>query len=687
MGAEYSLPPPDIPLSAPEYRVDPELEFTPLPQEYGQGTSPEPDRPEKKRRLRKLLAVPAILLLSFLFVHVSGGSKSVKPSAVPDDLPKGSVMIDVIDYYTNIEADTVNYRYQLYLRESQADGVFGDPAMPWPVEVTATVTDEDGNVAASTENPDIWTEGRSLGEHTIDAAGLKGSLILRLRAEYTQDGEQRQTTVYVPLCRDPGECYFMIDYAMLDPSDRRVTFEYWVDRKGSAEMIVPVEATLIDSEGRTAHPKVDPVMWSSDPYLDPDCKWIDAADLNDNLTLILKTEYTGEDGRQHQSMAARQVVIIGKSTEFEDPQFETAAAITALSRSDVSFTAAFKTTQDSGSYFDMTPNALSLVWQDENGEELYRDYLDADSVQSEESFDFAKSPPWGEWPDWSFSYSGKHWFYDSTYYDKSEYIGKEKSVYAELTLFNRFDGRRYTLRSEPVPAPQEVNYPLGDGEIVITVYNDTTTFEFPTVVSSGGYLTALARTTIAESDFTSYTMPSALTPSGYDFAGWVVHVGNPFTDDTAAELYTEFSGDPPVDRLLGEGNYAFAVGTTLTKEDIEKVPPSGDGKRWVDVHAVWIEKNPSQKLLRLDDGLGNVAEYGMMVPLASEGYLYLCRYPVPEREGYVFDGWYNESGERVDLLLCYFSFTPMTYDANGSFTGYDWSRSEAVTLTAHWRKG
>ena len=72
-------------------------------------------------------------------------------------------------------------------------------------------------------------------------------------------------------------------------------------------------------------------------------------------------------------------------------------------------------------------------------------------------------------------------------------------------------------------------------------------------------------------------------------------------------------------------------------------------------------------------------------PIASEGYLYLCNYPVPEREGLVFDGWYDDDGKRVEMLVCYFSFVPMLRNADGSFAGYDWGSYVPVHLTAHWR--
>ena len=461
--AEYSLPPPEIPIPAQEFRADPELEFPPLPPEYGQRTVPEPEA-KKKRSLRKLLAAPAMLLLSFVIAQAGSTAPSeptpdtpaepgyVKPLTVEAELPRGSVMIDVNDYYTGVEGDTLNYRYMLY-NSAVEENSLND--LPWPITVTAAVIDEDGSTVESSENPDVWTMGRSLDEHSIDVKGLRGDLILRLRAEYEQDGEQRQTTVYVPMARDAGRNMFMIEYAMLDPSNRMVEFEYWVDRRGGAEMILPVYATLVDSEGRTAHPSVNPVQWSSDPNLDPDSKRIDASGLNDDLTLILRCVYTGPDGTTQTTMAARQVVILGRSVEFEDPPIGTSAAITGLSRTDVSFTASFSTTKESGSYYDMTPYAVALVWLNENGDELYRDWLDADSIETQKSFDLSISPPWGEWPLWSFRYSGKHWFYDNSFYDKSEYIGRERAVCLDLTLYNRYTGRKYSLRSDPVPAPEQ----------------------------------------------------------------------------------------------------------------------------------------------------------------------------------------------------------------------------------------
>ena len=692
--AEYSLPPPEISDPGREFRFDPATEYTPLPPEYGQRTTEQPPEPKKKRGLRKLLAAPAVLLLSFVLAHAGGSVPGqptpntpgyVKPSTVTADLPRGSVVIDVNDYYTGVEGDTLNYRYMLY-NSAVEENSLSD--LPWPITVTASVTDEDGKTASAPENPDVWTMGRSLDEHAIDVKGLRGDLILRLRAEYEQDGAQRQTTVYVPLSRHPGVNAPIIDYAMLDPATRRVTFDYWIDRNFGGAMIVPVDATVIDSQGRTAHPPVNPVMWSSGPS-DENSKWADAANLNDDLTLLLRTQYTDVDGKTYSLTAARQVVIIGRSTEFEDPRLDTSAKIDSITKTDVSFTAAFQTTHESGSYYDMAVYGADLVWLDGNGEELFRDGLSREDVKAEKSFAREKSPPWGEWPDWNFTYSGRHYFLDETaYHYDADAVEKAQSVCVELTVYNRYTGRKYEIRSDPVPKP-ESSYPLGDGEIVLTVYYDTPQGDFPSFLTADqNGAGILMQKTFSESSFTGYSLPETATPpspSGYTFGGWAIHVGNPFDEGATADPFKEYNGDPPVDAVITQDSFAFSV-DYVGREEVERVPPSADGKRYVNVHACWIQENPSEYLLWLDDGSGTVRMFGMDVPLASEGFLYLCNYPVPEREGYTFDGWYDKDGRRVELLSCYFSFTPMIYDSDGKFIGYDWEKGqEPVTLYAHWK--
>ena len=267
-------------------------------------------------------------------------------------------------------------------------------------------------------------------------------------------------------------------------------------------------------------------------------------------------------------------------------------------------------------------------------------------------------------------------------------LGAQLSLY--VILEDQLTGERWTIVTNRVDAieaesPYET-WPLEDGKLTITVYNDTTTYEFPGNVDTGEVQTVLALDTMPESEFTEYLLPGALTPEGYEFAGWVIHVNNPMDLSSESNLFMEYNGDPPVEALL-EGGYAFPVQGTLTREDVERVPPSEDGVRYVNVHAVWIVSEPEEELLFLDDGDGNVSAYGMDVPLASEGYLYLCNYPTPKREGQVFEGWYDSDGNQVELLMCYFSFVSTLKNEDGSFDGYDWGSYEPVRLTAHWRPG
>ena len=261
----------------------------------------------------------------------------------------------------------------------------------------------------------------------------------------------------------------------------------------------------------------------------------------------------------------------------------------------------------------------------------------------------------------------------------------ELSVY--VSLRDASTGYIYYVESNRIETgPNLPTYPLESGKVVITVYNDTTLFEYPSQIEGDdGYLTLLTVETFDAADFTSYELPDPLPPTGFTFAGWVIHVNDPFDYGSDATLFEDYNGDPPPETMLNETNYAFPVESTLTREDLEKVPPDEEGNRFVNVHAVWIKEDP-EGLLILDDGFGNTVRYSMEIPLASEGYLYLFRYPVPTHpDGLTFNGWYDEEGNRVDLLMSFFSFYKVVRDEDGNFEYYDWNSSEEVYLTARWK--
>lgn len=341
----------------------------------------------------------------------------------------------------------------------------------------------------------------------------------------------------------------------------------------------------------------------------------------------------------------------------------TLSAQLEISDSVVKLTADFKPAADDRTVYDMAVESCRTDWLDADGQIVTVSDLAAEEASGQ-----------GE--------AGMRFVCTGSTDEINTFDGIESAV-GRISLRDAATGRIFTAETEPVAYSHEAAYPIGNGNIVLTVYNDTTIYDVASPVSTDGWITVLASETIPEADFAGYQLPEPTAPDGYGFAGWVVHVGNPFDNGSDRDVFAEFNGDPPVDILL-DGS-VFTVETTLTKKDVERIPPSADGNRYVNVHACWIQQNPSDIRLYLDDGSGNAEGYSMDVPLASEGYLYLCSYPVPEREGYAFDGWYDKDGNRVDMLVCYFSFVPALRDENGNFTGYDWGKNDTVTLYAHWK--
>ena len=425
---------------------------------------------------------------------------------------------------------------------------------------------------------------------------------------------------------------------------------------------VSVYAQVTDANNRAVHPEQEPDVWEDyrDRYEELS---INAAGLEGDLILTLRGVYT-EKGEERQT-------VVELPLEEIPPMPALNGVLELFPGGDIDFTATLQPQPGDDHDYDLQ------VW-----------YMGQYAWYEDEQMGFSLGDNPRDFPVEGDRESGYTVHYAGGSAAASLPDGAELSVYVGIKDLTT--GYIYDIESNRVSAEAARNtlpsYPLADGKISFVVYNDTTIYEFPsTVTVEDNYITILDVNTFPEAGFTEYELPEPMTPSGYTFAGWVVHVGNPFDLDSGTNPFEEYQGDPPVDTLLGEGCYAFAVGDVVTKEDVEKVPPGEDGIRRVNVHPVWIATNPSMELLVLDDGLGNETRDGMEVPMASEGYLYLCNYPVPERDGLVFDGWYDDDGNRVDLLVCYFSFVPMTYDSAGNFTGYDWSTMNVVRLTAHWR--
>jgi len=245
------------------------------------------------------------------------------------------------------------------------------------------------------------------------------------------------------------------------------------------------------------------------------------------------------------------------------------------------------------------------------------------------------------------------------------------------------------LQEEPPgELPEEIEevyavFPLADGTIHVTVYNDT--FDLANMdwdnYQPGDDLRILLREDYAEATFTELTLPEPDTSEDaevddYTFAGWVLHYGNPMDLD--------YTPDPE------NGPFARAVGDTLTREEVEWVPVSDDGVRYVNIHAMWLpaENEDAFLPLVLDDGMGGRSTYEGSTPYASEGYVYLAAFPAPEREDYVFTGWYDPEGNRVEAVAYTDFLDPIdAVDWEGNpYTDYDWGNPHPVVLTAGWRE-
>ena len=575
---EFNKHPPELAAPPPELELRPEREITAPPPEFGQGTAP-PAEKKRKRGLRQLLAIPAVLAILFLCLHNIEPVPAVEvptepfepvPTAepVPSEtlpiettteapaLPAGSLVFDV-DYAVRRD-DAVLYSYDLYI-PIPSEGASWEQIEAyqnsfWPVSVYAQVSDANGHAVHREDDPDVWEDFRSRTEYAVNAAGLEGELTLTLTAVYTEDGEERSSV--------------------------------WTGTLAEIPPAPTLSATL------ERIPGTDDIDFTA--LLQPQP--------GDDHVYELQVSYMGQivhDGEETMGLS------LG-----DDPR-----ELPVEGDSETGYTARYT----GGSALGSLPEGLEL----------------------------------------------------------SVYVG----------LRDETTGYVYSIESNRIEAgPAIPTYPLESGKVVITVYNDTTMFEFPSQIrGDDGYLTLLSAEAFDAAEFTSYELPDPLIPSGYSFAGWVIHVNAPFDYSSEEELFGIYNGDPPREAMLNESNYAFPVEKVLTREDLEKVPPDAEGNRFVNVHAVWIQEG-GDGLLNFDDGYGHVTPYSMMLPLASEGYIYLCRYPVPTSpEGKTFDGWYDAEGNRVEMLMCYFSFTPELRDAEGNFQGYDWGRSEAVTLIAHWR--
>ena len=216
-------------------------------------------------------------------------------------------------------------------------------------------------------------------------------------------------------------------------------------------------------------------------------------------------------------------------------------------------------------------------------------------------------------------------------------------------------------RSEPIDG----QYPLEGGILYYKIYNETHLAN-PTAdawerILEGGEISIeqlLAGEVI--------TLPQPEIPDGFEFLGWAAHFSG------EKETYPKWS-------LLTE---------SVTAEDALRIKPDEDGNRSLDIHAVWRTRDPEawQIMMVLDANGGTIEGqpsqiYNTLTPKYSGGTVYLCGYPVPEREGYHFAGWYLTTDEG-DILVETLPASRFFAEKDGE---PDYSQPIELHLVAEWK--
>lgn len=217
------------------------------------------------------------------------------------------------------------------------------------------------------------------------------------------------------------------------------------------------------------------------------------------------------------------------------------------------------------------------------------------------------------------------------------------------------DGKTDDFENGVILSPLPV-YPLEDTTDYYTVYLDIFDPAEPDGIKRG------------ESGFIfeqqlliglSQSLENPPTADGYRFTGWVMYYSGGRTG------------------LVEE----------INSENVSYVKPEGGGRN-IEIHASWRSENQDGGLrLFLDANGGNIdgrqsAEYNAEGPMMSGTYVYLCSYPVPERDGYTFAGWYEDAActKKAREVIHGTAF----YEKDGNEP--DYTRPKEVKLYAGWAK-
>ena len=448
---------------------------------------------------------------------------------------------------------------------------------------------------------------------------------------------------------EEGDPTIFIDYAYYTPAASSdfsmVDYSYSIDPNETSYPI-RVYAKVVDGKGKEAVPETDPDIWDSDrDLLIYSMETTGLSETGMKLVITAEFEKDGETRQVAVSKAVEREVFPEVSIEIDYAKYIPAVGGNPAF---VGYSYTIKTDDDS-----IYPISVHSFLEDGSGTVKGRDG-DPAVIDKGAAIDEYQILPAGLKGDLKLSLS-------------AEFAYRNGSI----TIFAESPVDMSAKADEPEPEPQ--TWPLGDGMVFITVYNNSFDFEsaddplFP-------MMKILLHEEMNEADWQDITLPDAYDPNeDWDPAGFILHYNGEFDFgyDNASE-YSEFV------HVL-EGN-------VLTKEDIELVPPTADGSRYVNVHVMWYPlRNYDFKLrleLALNDGTDDAEVWEADQPFASEGYTYLAVFGEPERDGYTFTGWYDAEGNKVDYVSYYDFFDPLP-DAQ-TREDRDWEHPKTVRLTAGW---
>lgn len=202
----------------------------------------------------------------------------------------------------------------------------------------------------------------------------------------------------------------------------------------------------------------------------------------------------------------------------------------------------------------------------------------------------------------------------------------------------------------PETLPEPSTYPLADGTLDITVYNGSPD------MAQNGENKLLYQAVIPEAEFTGLSLPPYEPQEGFQFLGFVLRA------DTGSRLLTE----------------------NMSPEDTSLVPPGEDGVRKIVIEGTWCVPDSEDPWmpLTLEPGNGmSPMHIDATGPLYSATTVYLSAFPVPERPGFLFAGWYRDEAGTDGPVETIPADDFFDRDESGKIL---WNVHPGITLYARW---